>query len=363
MTQNILIIAGSDEFSVHRRAKECFEEWSTAIPDPNSIEKLDGRYQTVDEVQTGLSQFNGAVRTRSMFGGEKLVWWHSLSFLDQGVLGRREGSKEAADLLVKTLEELSGDPVVRIIVSVSSIAKNHRLLNWAAKAKAVKVEAFFVDKRNPQKDLAALVKEEIKASGLKFANGVPEILLDRVGYEARMFSEEIKKLALYFADEPDVVVREQHIFDLVPPFGETEFFEAAEVFFSGNQDQIQRALRRHFFSHPQSARGLLAILQTRVPLFIQLNVLSKSGDIRGGKPELAGHPLQSRFFEGVQAKSPFNLFSQNAWYLSKFLPIAQRRSLKAWIDIQQHLLQAFIEIIERPNQQEEVMRELAFKCN
>ena len=56
---------------------------------------------------------------------------------------------------------------------------------------------------------------------------------------------EIKKLCVYVGEEGRI--DEQTINALVPNFGEGDFFEATDAFFSGNLEWTLEALKRHFF--------------------------------------------------------------------------------------------------------------------
>ncbi len=67
-------------------------------------------------------------------------------------------------------------------------------------------------------------------------------------------------------------------------------------------------------------------------------------------------------FVGATEKSSYNLFSQNAWYVGKLASGAKLPTLRRLIDNQQDFLFAFEAIVQRPHEQEEVLRELAVRC-
>ena len=67
-------------------------------------------------------------------------------------------------------------------------------------------------------------------------------------------------------------------------------------------------------------------------------------------------------FTGATEKSSFNLFTQNPWYVGKLAGSAKLPTLRRLIDNQQELIAAFEEIIQRPDEQEEVLREMAVRC-
>ena len=69
-----------------------------------------------------------------------------------------------------------------------------------------------------------------------------------------------------------------------------------------------------------------------------------------------------KFGEAVGEKSAYNLFTQNAWYVGKLASSGKLPNLRRLIDNQQEFISAFEEIIERPRDQEEVLREMATRC-
>jgi DNA polymerase-3 subunit delta len=97
-----------------------------------------------------------------------------------------------------------------------------------------------------------------------------------------------------------------------------------------------------------------------------VRALLDAGEVRLGPRGLDGMPRAAaafgRHFTGATEKSSFNLFSQNPWYVGKLAGSAKLPTLRRLIDNQQELIAAFEEIIRRPDEQEEVLREMAVRC-
>jgi len=91
-----------------------------------------------------------------------------------------------------------------------------------------------------------------------------------------------------------------------------------------------------------------------------------TGDVRVSPRGLDGLPkaaaTYASHFTGATEKSSYNLFTQNPWYVGKLAGSAKLPSLRRLIDNQQEFIIAFEEIIQRPHEQEEVMREMAVRC-
>jgi DNA polymerase-3 subunit delta len=94
--------------------------------------------------------------------------------------------------------------------------------------------------------------------------------------------------------------------------------------------------------------------------------LVDAGEARLGPRGLDGMPKAAATyasrFTGATEKNSYNLFSQNPWYLGKLASSAKVPSLRRLIDNQQEFISAFEEIIQRPHEQEEVLREMAVRC-
>lgn len=102
---------------------------------------------------------------------------------------------------------------------------------------------------------------------------------------------------------------------------------------------------------------------------IQLRVLMDGGELRLGPRGFAKGDFDraaatyARHFGGLDDKSAFNIFTQNLWYLgNKIAPGMESLSLKRLVDIQLALAEAFVGLLDRPNDQESIMRDLAIQC-
>jgi DNA polymerase III subunit delta len=153
----------------------------------------------------------------------------------------------------------------------------------------------------------------------------------------------------------------------VPDFGEGDFFEAADAFFSGDLKWTLDALHRHFFAGGD-ARPVLSSLQNRNRILIQLKVLIESGEIRVGPRGIdksgfdRAAQAHAESFGGATEKSASNVFTQNLWYLGKLATQSKLPPLRRMIDNQQEFMAAFTALLDRPKEQEEVLRDMAVRC-
>lgn len=358
----VSVICGDDDFIVSREAERVFATLSEGITDDYAKERIDATAANMDGVRSALDEFKASVRTLSMFGDKKVVWLKQVNFLADSVTGRAEGTKTLVAELLAELETI--DPQsVSVLISASPIDRRRKEYKWLQKHTDLTDYKGGADEAS----LVALVLETCREQGVEMEPGAAVALVSKVSAHTRLLLEETRKLATYVGNSGDCIT-EAHVLELVPNFGESDFFEPAEAFFSGDIQWTLDALRRYFFTNKES-RPLLASLQNRGRLVLQVRALLDAGLIKTGNRGLPKGELErakaqfSEAFEGCEDKNAYNIFTQNSWYIgNKIAPAAQTFSLKALVGFQLAFSEAFEGIIERPNQQADVMRDLVIRC-
>ena len=354
-------ICGEDDYLVSKRGRERFAELTAGLTDEFSRETIEAGVQNLDELESVLNRFRAAVQTISLFGDRKAVWLKDVNFIADTVTGRSEGAKALVVEFQAVLESL--DPAaVAVLITASPVDRRRKELKWMQEHGAYE----FLGGDGAGQVLFTLAAAEACALGVNFAPGALEMLGAKVNGNTRLAIEETRKLATYLGAAGGAIT-EGLIRDLVPDFGEGDFFEPAESFFSLDLNWTLDAQKRYFFAG-HSARPLLSSLQNRNRILIQLRVLLDSGELRLGPRGLdqaafsAAQRTYAKHFNGLEEKSSFNIFSQNLWYLSKLGEKIRGLTLKRLIDFQTAFLTAFEEILDRPQDEEGVMRELAIRC-
>jgi DNA polymerase-3 subunit delta len=357
-------ICGADDFLVGRLGKERFEALATAAgADDFAREIVGGFANNVEEVETAVNRFRDAVQTVPMFGGQRVVWFKDLNFIADTVTGRAEGAKSQVEALQEILAAV--DPAnVAVVITAAPVDRRRSFLKWCESHG----DYAFVggDADNPE-GLVAVALAEAKANNVSFGDGTIEVLFAKIGANTRLITEEIRKLGNYVGDGG--VIEDRHVVELTPNVAEGDFFEAAERFFAGDLRGTLDALQRHFFAGGD-ARPVISSLQNRNRILIQARVLIDSGDLRApsekfGFDKAAWARAQGHYaaaFGGDTEKSSFNLFTQNQWYAGKLVAGGKLPTLRRLIDNQQEFIRAFEEIIQRPNDQETVLREMTVRC-
>ncbi|MGC6455494.1 MAG: DNA polymerase III subunit delta [Coraliomargaritaceae bacterium] len=355
-------ICGDDDYLVSERGKEWFAEQTKDLSDDLSKEVVDGRAGNIAEVEEALNRFRSAVQTLSMFGERKVVWLKDVNFLADSVTGRAQGT---LDLLEDLKDFLAGvdSAAAGVLITAHPVDKRRSFFKWLSKTGD---STALGGGKDSAQSLAVLIREECEKANCRIERGAIELLVGKVNANTRLLVEETRKLCTFIGSDGGAI-DESLINQLVPNFGEADFFEAADAFFSLQLDWTLEALRRHFFTN-KDARGLLGSLQSRNRLLIQLRVLLDAGAIRLGGRGISKSDLEAaastygHHFGNDPEKSNLNVFTQNPWYLGRLAETAGKVPLRKLVDFQISFTKAFEAIIDRPNDQEEVCRELAVSC-
>lgn len=357
-TMSFRFIAGADDFLVQRKAREEWETLAQEVSDPNAVEVVDGQAGNVDEVTTAVNQFTSAVQTISLFAPEKAVWFRNITFLADSVTGRAQGTAEQVERIQEVLK--NNDPTAaRILLSASPVDRRKKAYKWFQS----NGESTFLEAGKDAGALVEMAKEEARISGAAFTGNAAQILVELTGGSARLTLEETRKLTTYLGKEGGKISPEL-VAELVPSVGESDFFEAAEAFYSLDLEWAMAAIHRHFFAG-HDARPLISSLQNRNRLLIQLKALQQARAIPARVSKAALESAAERYgsyFGEAPGKSSFCVFTQNPWYLGRLADCLNRISLKTLLIFQDTFRECFLEIIDRPGEQEAVLNAMAVKC-
>jgi DNA polymerase-3 subunit delta len=351
-------ICGQDDFLVARSGQRRFEELGGKEVDEFSREVINGFAANVDEVEAALARFRESVQTLPMFGGRRIVWLKDVNFLADTVTGRAETTLKAVEGLQELLKSVRPDETA-VLVTAAPVDRRRSFPKWCEKNSSFEL----ADGGEDADALAGVVAAEAQAVGATFGPGAVELLLARIGPNARLLVEEVHKLADHADGAP---IGESAVATLTPNAAQGDFFETADAFFSGDLQWTLAALKRHFFAGGD-ARPVLSALQNRNRILIQLRALSDAGDARVGPRgvdglQKAAAAYAPMYAEAASEKSSFNVFTQNPWYVGKLAGSAPLPTLRRLIDNQREFVCAFEEIIGRPNEQEDVLRDMAVRC-
>lgn len=352
-------ICGPDDFLVDRLGKERYTEFTKEIDDEFSQEVFSGFANNISEVESAINRFRDSVQTVSMFGGQRVVWLKDVNFLSDSVTGRADSTLKLVEDLKELLAAINPADTV-VLITAAPIDRRRSFPKWCEKTG----DFTLVGGGDDGEALAGVVIAEAQALKVSITSDATRLLLAKIGSNTRLLVEEVRKLS-NFVDEGESI-ENSHVAELTPNVAEGDFFESAEAFFSGDLKWTLGALQRHFFAGGD-ARPIISALQNRNRILIQVKALVDSGEASLGPRGLNGlqqaaPAYAEKFGDAAGEKSAYNLFSQNAWYVGKLASNSKLPSLKRLIDNQQEFVRVFEEIIQRPREQEEVLREMATRC-
>jgi DNA polymerase-3 subunit delta len=357
-----IFICGPDDFLVNRLGQQRYNALAAGVTDEFSREVLNGFVNNVAEVEVAVNRFREAVQTISLFGAKRVVWLKDVNFLADTVTGRAEGTLRQVEELQALLGSVNPDEVA-VVVTAAPVDRRRAFCKWC---EATADYTLVGDEgREGTAALEQVALAEAEAQGATMAAGALELLLAKVGANPRLLVEEVRKLAAYAGEGG--AIEEAYVAELTPNFAQGDFFEAAEAFCRDDLKWTLAALRRHFFAGGD-ARPVITALQNRNRLLVQLRVLIDTGEVRLGPRGLDKAGFEGaaenyrRHFGGSTERSSYNIFTQNLWYLGKLAGSGRLPPLRRLIDNQQEFMAAFEEIVRRPGEQEEVLREMAVRC-
>ncbi|MBB5352514.1 DNA polymerase-3 subunit delta [Haloferula luteola] len=248
-------IIGTDEGRVKEEALRLHRELTGGVDDGFTHETIDG---TADHSE-GAFQICRAVvealNTLPFFGGEKVVWLKSATFLVDDVTGRSERTLDGVESLRACLDRGLA-PGVTFLLSATGIDKRRAF--WKFLEKSASVRSF--DKIDTSKDgweeeVALLVRGRARDLGLSFEEEALELFVMQAGEATRQIGSELEKLDLFLGPERRVVSLED-VRLLVPMSRAGIVFEIGKSLQTGDAARAIELIDRLLVSG-ESAIGLM----------------------------------------------------------------------------------------------------------
>lgn len=367
---SVYVFSSDDDFIADGNARKCFDELSKLLHYDMSKEIIDGNAKNINDAISICSRAMESCATLPMFDVKKTVWLKGVNFINSKPYGGDEELAPLLDNFAKLLERLDPERISVVVSASPSAVKRDRrgtVKYLGPFAEYLGAFADFKDYEKTDSEFGKILKEEAEKLNVTIGNDAIETLSSIVAGDIRMAVQELQKLAAYvnFTGE----ITKDDVSGMVPIFGEGEFFDISNAFYSGNLEKALSSLGRYFFANKNaSARPVIASLQKTNSLLIQLRSLMDSGVLRKTTAQQPHNAMESasekyaEYFGEAKDKSHFNLFSQNPWYAEKILaPIAARIPLRKLVDIQMNIVKAFGELSTR-GAEEDTMRDMFVRC-
>ncbi len=295
----ICAVVGSDDSEVKRAALELAEAMTPEGNAEFGREVIDGAVDYVDAAAERIHQTIEALLTFPFFGGEKLVWLKSASFLADDPAGRSQTVTDALEKLAETLG--SGLPEsTRFLLSAVGVDKRRTFYKTLGKLGKIEVfDKVDAGKSGWEQAASEIVERSARERGLRLAPDALELFTLFTGGERRVIENELEKLDLYLGPARREV-RAEDVRQLVPLSREGVVFELGNALAERDLHRALGLLDQLLFQG-ESAIGILlvAIIPTVRNLLVVKDLMARHKLQRPAQPFFFGKTLERLPAEAV----------------------------------------------------------------
>lgn len=347
MVKEKYFFGGNDRFSVDRYARDVFE----------SIKNVDSEIITssatkISEAIVEIKQVCDEISTVSLFHQPKKIWFRNVSFLNDSPIGKSTEIDSWIEILKSNLANSSDD---FFILSAAPIDKRMKHVKWFTANCIAKIS----DQPKPR-DCIEYAKSLSDKNTIRFEPEALEKFIELCGNDISIIHSEFSKLALYCTGQ-NYISRED-VVAIVIDSREGDFFETIDGFFQKNREKFQKILKKHF-AYYQEGRPLVAAIQNRVRVLIQIKNLIDGGYLKAGAISNKNLLNAYKYLQNSVDTYEGSVFAQNPWYLNKLSLTVTQMSLGKLLYIQQELYLSIPKLTEGIISQEQIFLHLYDKLH
>jgi len=202
----LVLICGEDEFTVKRRAREIYTQW-TGTDGGFDQEIIDAAAANSGEALRVLGRFREALQTLPFFGGGKVVWLKNCNFLGDERTASAAAVTDGLATLAQELKQLpkSAEGAVRVLISAGKVDKRKVFCKTLDKFGAVETYAgWSVDDRDWADQAEAWAREAVRARKKEISDEALAELTSRIGPNVGQLDSEVEKVSLYVGDRGQI---------------------------------------------------------------------------------------------------------------------------------------------------------------
>jgi len=259
-------VIGTDEGRIAEEALALFEKVKPEGGDEFANDIIEGVADDAEHAFQICARTIEAIQTLGFFGGSKVVWLKSASFLGDDRTGGAERAKAGVESLLECLKAGVPDEV-QVLISATAIDKRRGFYKWLQKNAELKIyDKIDVSKEGWEEQVASLVERRAKEKGLHFEDEALELFVQLVGEDTRQIGNELEKLALYLSEGATVTGEEVRV--MVPPSRKGVIWEISRAVERGEAARAVELIDAQL-AKGESAIGLMraAIIPTVRNLF------------------------------------------------------------------------------------------------
>ena len=237
--KQVYLFVGNDEHPMSVAARELVNARVPVADQAFGLDIVEGRAETIEAALETIKRcYQALVTPAFLMAGAKLVWWRSVTFLEDLRVASNEEVKAALKEMVVALEEGRAGETL-LLVTVTGMDKRsafYKQLSARAEVREFMLpeKAYQVEKVGREK-----IAEMLRAKGLSADPAAAEAILTRLGADSRLIAMEIEKLDLYAGERRKVTVKDVEtvvsstmtsvMWDLQDALGERRLADAVRI--------------------------------------------------------------------------------------------------------------------------------------
>jgi DNA polymerase III subunit delta len=199
----LVLVCGDDEFSVKKRAKDLYQQWTQELGGMDH-EVLDAAVGNSSEALRVLAKLREGLQTLPFFGTAKVIWLQNCSFLGDDRTAASQAVTEALASLAQELKEFPWTNV-RLLISAGKVDKRKVFFKTLDKLGTVEnLSGWSLDDRDWAAQAETWVRQALTTRGKTISHDAAAELVSRVGPHVRQLESEVEKVALYAADRNQI---------------------------------------------------------------------------------------------------------------------------------------------------------------
>lgn len=281
----LVLIWGEDDFAVHQRARQLFDEWCRAAGGADA-EVLDARAANSGEALRALARLREALQTLPFFGSEKVIWFRDCNFLGDDRTASAAAVTEDLASLAQELKRFRWSGV-RLLLSAGKVDKRRTFYKTLeALGQVEEHTGLSFNDRDWAERAEAFARQAIAVRQKRISESALGCLVAAVGPHLRQLASEVEKLALYVGDRAEITPED--VAAVVSRSKHARAYALGEAL--GDRD-LPRALRaldeelweiRLKVDKDKSPIGLLYGLISKIRLLLLLKELVRLGHLKPG---------------------------------------------------------------------------------
>ncbi|MCL5098352.1 MAG: DNA polymerase III subunit delta [Candidatus Omnitrophica bacterium] len=341
VSRPLALVWGEDEFSVKRRARQIFQQW-TGETGGWDHDVIDACVANSGEALRVIAKLRDSLQALPLFGSSKVAWLQNCNFLGEEPALATQSVSEVLAELAREWRSFSWNNV-RLLISAGKVDKR-RVFYKTIEALGLVEDYPGWSTEDPEWQAKAEIwaENELKAAGKGITIEALAELVAMVGPSPRQLSNEIEKLALYIGDRREVQAPDVRA--IVTRNKQADAFALGDAFGDRNLPRVLRVLDQELWElkldRQKSPIRLLYGLIAKVRVLIFLKEMAGIGRLKPGmsysrfKEQLQGLPSNL-----MPEDKRLNPLAMHPYVLFKALPQATKFSLAELVRAMELLLE------------------------